>query len=70
MANEPRKTIFLDIPETSVERIALADSKKLPKCWGVSRMADNEKAILTIFERPLTDNEMRYLHKLIGDKCT
>lgn len=47
-----RKVIQLDIPETSAERVALEDSKKLPKCWGVSRVADNEKAILVSFERP------------------
>ncbi len=60
-----RKTIDLDIPKTSAERIALADAKKLPKCWGVSRVADNEKAILISFSDVLTDAQMRYLHDVI-----
>lgn len=60
-----RKTIQLDIPETSAERIALEDSRKLPKCWGVSRMADNDKAILVSFERSLTDHELRVLDDLL-----
>ena len=65
MADGPRKVIQLDIPTTSAERIALEDSKNLPKCWGVSRMAENEKAILVSFERSLTDNELRLLDDLL-----
>lgn len=60
-----RKAIQLDIPETSAERIALEDSKKLPKCWGVSRVADNDQAILVSFERPLSNHELRVLDDML-----
>jgi len=62
-------TIELDIPATAAERIALADAKKLPKCWGVSRMADNEKAILVSFDRALTNNEMRLLDEILKGRA-
>lgn len=65
MTDGPRKVIQLDIPTTAAERVAREDSKKLPKCWGVSRMADNEKAILVSFERSLTDSELRLLDDLL-----
>lgn len=32
------------------------------KVYGVSRMFDNDKAILVSFSRPLTDDELRHLH--------
>lgn len=32
------------------------------KARGVGRMADNDKAVLLIFDRPLTDDELRALH--------
>lgn len=35
------------------------------RVWGVSRMADNEKALLVSFNRRLTDDEMRFLHEVI-----
>lgn len=65
-----RKAIQLDIPETSAERIALEDSKKLPKCWGVSRVADNEKAILVSFERPLSNHELRVLDDMLKGRSS
>lgn len=34
------------------------------KCPGVSRMADNDKAILVYFSRPLTDPELRFFHEV------
>lgn len=40
-----------------------------PKVSGVSRVADNDKAIEVIFRRPLTDDEMRVLHEEIKLLC-
>lgn len=45
----------------------------LPKCgdWvrppiqGVGRMFDNEKAVLVMFRRKLTDDELRALHEFL-----
>jgi hypothetical protein len=34
-----------------------------PKVYGIGRVADNEKAIVLYFKRPLTDDEMRVLHE-------
>lgn len=70
--SEERKNkniIKLDIPETAAERIALQDAKRLPKCWGISRVGDNEKAILVSFDRRLTDNELRYLDELLKGRA-
>jgi len=61
------KTIHLDIPGSAAERVALEDSKRFPKCWGVSRMADNDQAVLVSFAEPLTDDQLRGLHDLIKD---
>ena len=36
-----------------------------PAVSGVSRMADNEKAILVNMSRPLTDDELRRLHDFL-----
>lgn len=36
-----------------------------PKVNGVGRVADNDRAILVIFERPLSDDELRNLHEEI-----
>lgn len=61
-----RKTIELNIPETAAERVALADSRRFPKCWGVSRVAGNEKAVLVSFDEPLSDDQLSGLHELIS----
>lgn len=37
----------------------------LPAAVGVGRMADNEKAVLVSFVRPLTDDELRKLHDVL-----
>ncbi len=37
--------------------------KGLPDAKGISRMADNDKAILISFAAPLTDDQMRDLHE-------
>lgn len=34
------------------------------KCPGVSRMTDNDKAILVHFSRPLTDAELTFFHEV------
>ena len=34
------------------------------KVSGVSRMGDNDKAILVSFSRPLTDAELRFFHEV------
>lgn len=36
---------------------------------GISRMADNDRAVLLTFDRPLTDDELRQLHenRLLSD---
>lgn len=34
------------------------------KCRGVSRMDDNDKAVLVHFSRPLTDAELRFFHEV------
>jgi hypothetical protein len=34
------------------------------KCPGVSRMGDNDKAILVSFNRQLTDEELRFFHEV------
>ena len=34
------------------------------KCPGVSRMDDNDKAILVHFSRPLTDAELRFFREV------
>lgn len=36
-----------------------------PAAQGVGRMADNDKAILVSFSRPLTDDELRRFHDFI-----
>jgi acetone carboxylase gamma subunit len=36
--------------------------RKLPRVWGISRMADNAKAILVSFVEPLTDDQLRAFH--------
>ena len=33
-----------------------------PRCRGVARMADNDRAILLSFDRPISDDELRALH--------
>ncbi len=33
-------------------------------CPGVSRMGDNDKAILVSFSRRLTDDELRFFHEV------
>lgn len=32
-------------------------------CPGISRVADNDRAVLVIFSRPLTDDELRFFHE-------
>ena len=34
------------------------------KCYGAGRMADNEKAVLVVFSRRLTDDELRFFHEV------
>ena len=39
--------------------------KKQPlKCPGIGRDAENAKAIVLYFSRPLTDDEMRFMHEV------
>ncbi len=33
-------------------------------CPGASRVSDNDRAILVIFSRPLTDDELRFFHEV------
>lgn len=33
-------------------------------CPGVTRMADNDKAVLVSFSRRLTDDELRFFHEV------
>lgn len=40
----------------------------VPKARGVGRVADNDKAIIVYFDRPLTDDEMRALSVIIDGK--
>lgn len=41
-----------------------------PKVNGVGRMADNDKAMLVMFERKLTDDELREFHEFIRENST
>lgn len=44
--------------------------KNLPDAKGISRMVDNDKAILVSFAAPLTNDQMRNLHeRLHGWSC-
>lgn len=38
------------------------------KVWGVSRDAENEKALIIYFDRALTDDEMREVHDLVRSR--
>jgi hypothetical protein len=40
---------------------------ELPKAQGVSRMADNNRAILVSFSKALTDDEMRDFHDYVRE---
>lgn len=35
------------------------------RCPGLGRVADNPKALIAIFNRPVSDDEMRYLHDVL-----
>lgn len=43
---------------------AYPDPTTPPRCHGVSRMADNDQAVLIGFDRKLTDDELRILHDI------
>lgn len=43
-------------------------SALLPPCFGVSRMADNDKAVLVSFHRPMTDDELRTFHDALAER--
>lgn len=52
----------------SILQFRKATSAKL-KAYGVSRLADNEQALLVSFSRRLTDDELRFLHEVIDRTC-
>ncbi len=35
------------------------------KCPGVGRDKDNERSLVFYFDRPVTDDEMRFLHEMM-----
>jgi hypothetical protein len=35
------------------------------RCPGLGRDAENPKALIAIFNRPVSDDEMRYLHEVL-----
>jgi hypothetical protein len=72
--SERPTSIRLDIPDDPAERVRQQDEWRrrqrafggLPRACGVSRMADNDKAVLISFERPLTDDELRQFHDALS----
>lgn len=51
--------------ESAVFELLIACKTLSVKPWGVSRMADNDKALLVSFRAPPTDDDLRNLHELI-----
>jgi hypothetical protein len=45
--------------------IKLVSNNEPLKCPGIGRDAENEKSICLYFNRKITDDEMRYLHKVV-----
>jgi hypothetical protein len=37
------------------------------RVFGVSRLADNDKAVLISFSEPLTDDQLRHLHEYLRE---
>lgn len=37
----------------------------LLRCYGVARVADNDQALIFVFDRQPTDAEMRFLHNVM-----
>lgn len=53
-------------PEMNCDCHDTSGFRMLPGACGVSRMWDNEKAVLVSFERKPTDDELRALHDLLA----
>lgn len=51
------------MPDRPVLRLASAMRDKL-RVWGVSRDAENPKAVLVSFNRKLSDAELRFFHEV------
>lgn len=56
-----------DDPDLETDRGACPDCQgrgcSLPKAQGISRMSDNDHALLISFDKQLTDDEMRDFHE-------
>lgn len=59
---DDRKVINLPF---SPEDVRTGQMGRSPRVYGIGRVGDNEQAVLAVFSRKLTDDELRDLHDYI-----